>query len=357
MGLPLSAISAGDTHAGAVTAHGTAYLWGDNAQGQCAREFPDCLRVPLPLILEPGTNDIVNIACGQEHTVFLTRKGSLLSCGNNARGQLGVAAAETTQTSKVVEVTHPSRDITFTSIAAGHLHTMAVDSVGDLWITDECSHLRRDLKGKHVVAIAAGGNDSCIAISASPRGPGKLALQRQFSVEMAAETSSLAFDIIDGDQAQGHEIADKLEELLGYPSFLNVLDNPQQVDALYNRIQTAAADTDTRQLIIRSIERGMKNGFARLKGRCVVSHAFLARLITPGSLACVNLLSRLVHPEAVRCLLSYILFFDMSKDETFDAKGQLIFAFCDTLLSLPFEGYKGELFYLFVIHNYDVSLN
>ncbi|EJK76295.1 hypothetical protein THAOC_01949, partial [Thalassiosira oceanica] len=285
MGLPLSAISAGDTHAGAVTAHGTAFLWGDNAQGQCAREFPQSLSVPLPLILEPG-NDIVSVACGQEHTVFLTREGSLLSCGNNARGQLGVAAAETTQTCKVVEVSHPLGEITFTSIDAGHLHTMAVDSVGDLWITDsEC--LRRSLKDKHVVAIAAGGNGSCIAISSSPRGPDKLALQRQFSVEMADDTNSLALDIlniIDGDQAKGHEIANKLEELLEYPSLLNVLKNPQQIDALYSRIEIAAADADARQLIIKSIERGMKNGLARLKGR--------------------------------------------------------IFAFCETLLSLQFEGYR-----------------
>lgn len=229
---------------------------------QCAREFPDFLSAPLPLILE---NDIAHIACGQEHTVFLTREGSLLSCGNNARGQLGVAAAEMTQTSKVVEVT-PSGGITYTSIDAGHLHTMAVDSAGDLWITDsDC--LRRSLKGKHVVAIAAGGNDSCIAISSSPRGPAKLALQRQFSVEMAADTNSLALDIINGDQTQGQEIANKLEELLGYPSLLNVVNNPQQMDALYSRIQTAAADADTRQLMIKSIERGMKNGLARLKGR------------------------------------------------------------------------------------------
>lgn len=319
MGLPLSAISAGDTHAGAVTAHGTAFLWGDNAQGQCAREFPQSLSVPLPLILEPG-NDIVSVACGQEHTVFLTGEGSLLSCGNNARGQLGVAAAETTQTCKVVEVSHPLGEITFTSIDAGHLHTMAVDSVGDLWITDsEC--LRRSLKDKHVVAIAAGGNGSCIAISSSPRGPDKLALQRQFSVEMADDTNSLALDIlniIDGDQAKGHEIANKLEELLEYPSLLNVLKNPQQIDALYSRIEIAAADADARQLIIKSIERGMKNGLARLKG------------------------SRLIHPESVRCLLSYILFFDISKDEatSFDTKGQIIFAFCETLLSLQFEGYR-----------------
>ena len=50
----------------------------------------------------------------------------------------------------------------------------------------------------------------------------------------------------------------------------------------------------------------------------------------------------------MRCLLSYIIFFDID-DANFDGRGEIIFAFCDTLLSLPFEGYRGELWNLVFI--------
>ena len=47
------------------------------------------------------------------------------------------------------------------------------------------------------------------------------------------------------------------------------------------------------------------------------------------------------------CLLSYIKFFDIRRDEeiTFDTRGEAISLFCDTILSLPFEGYNGDLLF------------
>ena len=52
----------------------------------------------------------------------------------------------------------------------------------------------------------------------------------------------------------------------------------------------------------------------------------------------------MIYPEAVRCLLSYIKFFDMRRDDSvvFDMRGEVIFLFCDTILGVPFEGYNGE---------------
>ena len=57
---------------------------------------------------------------------------------------------------------------------------------------------------------------------------------------------------------------------------------------------------------------------------------------------------RLMYPEAVRCLLSYIKFFDIRRDKdiVFDVKGELICLYCNTILNIPFEGYRGEFFCL-----------
>ena len=50
----------------------------------------------------------------------------------------------------------------------------------------------------------------------------------------------------------------------------------------------------------------------------------------------------MIYPEAVRCLLNYIKFFDIKRDESvvFDQRGEAIFLFCDTMLGIPFEGYN-----------------
>jgi hypothetical protein len=117
----------------------------------------------------------------------------------------------------------------------------------------------------------------------------------------------------------GQEIANKSEELLRHPTVLNLILNPTKLDSMFERL-FASGDAATRQIISNSIERGIKSGLESLRG------------------------SRMIYPEAVRCMLNYIKFFDLRRDESivFDQKGEAIFLFCDTMLGLPFEGYNGE---------------
>ena len=120
----------------------------------------------------------------------------------------------------------------------------------------------------------------------------------------------------------GQEISKKMEELLSHPSVLNLVLNPMELENMFEHILTAG-DVATRQIIANAIERGLKTGLESLRG------------------------SRMIYPEAVRCLLSYIKFFDIRRDEeiTFDTRGEAISLFCDTILSLPFEGYNGDLLF------------
>ncbi len=335
VGLPLAAMSAGDGHAAVVTALGTAYIWGENRNGCCARDFPTNLTSPVPVkfsseSLQAKKNgelndiEITHVACGCDHTVFVNRSGQLLVCGSNYRGQLGIAASKIHSTSAIVTIHHP-RGGSFISAAAGIGHSLMLDAVGDLWATN-ANGLQIIIEGNPVLAMAAGGDRNCIAIaSATWR---LKSLRRTFSIEMIDETKSI-LDTVDNlleniktdemtsDQAE--EIASKLEELLRHPTVLNLILSPTKLDSMFERM-FAASDPVARQTISISIERGIKFGLESLRG------------------------SRMIYPEAVRCLLNYIKFFDLRRDESivFDPRGEAISLFCDTMLGLPFEGYNGE---------------
>ncbi|KAL7544039.1 hypothetical protein ACHAXR_013506 [Thalassiosira sp. AJA248-18] len=341
VGLPIVGIAAGDGHAAVTTFTGTAFMWGENRNGCCARDFPKTLTLPVPVKVpslspesESNSNDtaIQQVACGLEHTILVTRSGNLLVCGSNYRGQLGIESSKLQSTSKVIQVNHPNGG-TFVSAEAGNCHSLVLDSAGDLWLTT-ANGLQCILEGKSVLAIAAGGDDNCIAVVSAPCGV--KSLQRQFSMDMP-DSKSIFDDVdslledIESDKTNknvGAEIAKKIEDLLRHPSVLNMILKPMQLESIFERILICAGDDlETRQTIANAIERGLKSGLESLQG------------------------SRMIYPEAVRCLLSYIKFFDIRRNEgiVFDVRGEAILTFCDTILGIPFEGYRA-------LHDFAIKL-
>jgi len=349
-------LSAGGHHAAVVTAHGTALVWGKNETGCCGREYPKELAVPVPVKI-PSENQsasspanlpftdwaiwnnkdglvakmsddvaIQDVACGAEHTILVTRSGRLLVCGSNQRGQLGADVSKVPTATTVVPVHHPSGG-RFVSAEAGNAHSLLLDNYGDVWLTSS-NGLQLVVKGHSVLAIAAGGDDNSVVIA--PASTGGLSLTRQFSVEKEDD----GMDIVDSvenllqeissnganKQYACNEIAKRTEELLKYPSVLNsVFLDPRELEYMFDRLSNVG-DGEVKQNIASAIERGLKIGLECLRGDD----------------------TRLMHPEAVRCLLLYIKFFDVCRDDgiVFDMRGECISLFCDVILSVPFEGHK-----------------
>lgn len=86
-------ISAGDSHTVALTDYGKVWAWGTYRDSSGVMGFSLQTRIQLtPICVYTPTsqdNQVVRIASGADHTVALTRTGTLMSWGNGQQGQLG----------------------------------------------------------------------------------------------------------------------------------------------------------------------------------------------------------------------------------------------------------------------------
>lgn len=75
----------------AINEWGHLFVWGSNSLGQCGHENNSSVNYPVPkLVKSLATKQIVQIACGQFHTLVLTNSGDIFSFGLNLHGQLGL---------------------------------------------------------------------------------------------------------------------------------------------------------------------------------------------------------------------------------------------------------------------------
>lgn len=370
-GLPLVYVAAGESHAVVVTAHGTAYAWGDNPTGACGREFPKSLSVPVPVQVpassfalptvtrsdptavrqrpnspffnwaawEAATPNLISLAddvavvdaaCGKDTTILVTKMGSLLVAGSNNQGQLGLSYKEYPTSISVRTVPHPQSDRAFVSAQAGVSHTLLLDSEGDVWwMGTGSATIQPLLEGQSIKTIAAGGNYSFMIAATDVDGKDISAIE----IKLPSSPTKLGLEgLLDGIFAEKEtvkqataiqDLTNQTEELFRCPAVMNsfFLD-PKEIDDMYFKlIDATTSDQAYQQKVVSAIERGMTKGLEFLRE------------------------ARLMYPEAVRCLLLYLqcpLFRKNDNPPTFDfdGPGDLILLLCESILGLPFEGFK-----------------
>lgn len=188
----VTGLAAGDDHSLALTAAGELYSFGSNRFGQLGRaadngtELPNS--TPERIALPSDAGMAVQVAAGYEQSLVLTATGRLYSFGGNLYGQLGRETNAGSEAPNPVPapVALPGAGGPVTQIAAGHDHSLALTSTGELYSfggnrygqlgretnveTGEPNPLpaRVELPGLQgsVVAIAAGGYHS-LALSSS----------------------------------------------------------------------------------------------------------------------------------------------------------------------------------------------
>ena len=85
--LPWKKVSAGKTHAAALSYTGVLYMWGGNGYGQCGTNSTST--VSDPLYPYADTVDWIDVACGEDFTIAISTSTSVWVWGRNDQGQLG----------------------------------------------------------------------------------------------------------------------------------------------------------------------------------------------------------------------------------------------------------------------------
>eukprot|EP00826_Nyctotherus_ovalis_P021403 TRINITY_DN16904_c0_g1_i1.p1 TRINITY_DN16904_c0_g1~~TRINITY_DN16904_c0_g1_i1.p1 ORF type:complete len:401 (-),score=78.40 TRINITY_DN16904_c0_g1_i1:75-1277(-) len=65
------------------------YSWGYNKKGQCGHAGKSTIPCPTPI---PGTENIIEVAAGAQHSLFRDRSGDVWACGDASKGATGLAS-------------------------------------------------------------------------------------------------------------------------------------------------------------------------------------------------------------------------------------------------------------------------
>ena len=119
------AIAAGSDHSLFLKSNGTVWACGRNLEGQLGIGGNDSTGTPTQV---PGLSAISAIGAGQFCSYFVKSDGSVMACGWNGAGQLGNGSYTSVNT--VVEVTGLTG---ITEISGGYVHTLFLKNDGTVW--------------------------------------------------------------------------------------------------------------------------------------------------------------------------------------------------------------------------------
>jgi alpha-tubulin suppressor-like RCC1 family protein len=127
-------ISSGSEFSAALKTDGTLWMWGNNTSGQLGDGTKVNADVPVEVKIPNGLTVREVFAGGDYpsngHTLALLSNGTAWAWGNNKQGQLGDGRRANSDVPVAVDVPN---GVTFKYVAAGGLHSLALDENGDVW--------------------------------------------------------------------------------------------------------------------------------------------------------------------------------------------------------------------------------
>jgi hypothetical protein len=126
-------ISCGEFHSLVLTNCGEVYAWGANDFGQIGNGCNDDQSIPIKV---KGFNNerVVMISCGYLHSMALTECGHVYSWGYNKFGQLGIGNTENSNEPKFVAVIDENKcNVFIEKISCGSFHSLLLSSDGNIY--------------------------------------------------------------------------------------------------------------------------------------------------------------------------------------------------------------------------------
>jgi alpha-tubulin suppressor-like RCC1 family protein len=120
-------VSAGNGHSLGVRCNGTAWAWGSNPLGELGDNT--ITSRSSPGLVVGGFTDWCQVAVGGNHSLGVRCNGTAWAWGNNAQGQLG----DNTATSRLSPVSVVGGFTDWCQVSAGNSHSLGVRSNGTAW--------------------------------------------------------------------------------------------------------------------------------------------------------------------------------------------------------------------------------
>uniref|UniRef100_A0A9J7YMG9 Alsin Rho guanine nucleotide exchange factor ALS2 a n=2 Tax=Cyprinus carpio TaxID=7962 RepID=A0A9J7YMG9_CYPCA len=121
-------VSAGSYHCSALTEDGLIHMWGENSHGQCGVSGMDQVSSPTPVSVVDGETHppqlvrVLNVACGAQHTLALSRKHEVWAWGSGCQLGLVTSVFPVWKPQKVEHLVGRYVD----QIACGGFHSLAL---------------------------------------------------------------------------------------------------------------------------------------------------------------------------------------------------------------------------------------
>ncbi|XP_059163322.1 X-linked retinitis pigmentosa GTPase regulator-like [Physella acuta] len=165
----IASVACGSRHTVVTTSRGQVFAFGNNFHAQLGYDFKnerykESQKVPC-LLRYLLHRPVVQVSCGDKHSVFLFQHGVVATVGHNAHGQLGDYTRHQCAVPKDVDL--PCR---VTSVTSGRNHNLVITEGGDVYVwgySKGCGYPTQDVlspelkfQGHKVVQLAAGSHHS-----------------------------------------------------------------------------------------------------------------------------------------------------------------------------------------------------
>eukprot|EP01127_Copromyxa_protea_P016164 TRINITY_DN4758_c0_g1_i1.p1 TRINITY_DN4758_c0_g1~~TRINITY_DN4758_c0_g1_i1.p1 ORF type:complete len:544 (+),score=101.16 TRINITY_DN4758_c0_g1_i1:119-1633(+) len=131
-GIKFKDAAVGWGHTIAVTEDKRVFSWGSNLHGQCGLGHKTSpVRAPKEIEALRGV-DVVQVVCGETHSMVLDASGSVYVWGSSAEGKLGLGDVEQDVEVPIKIKTFENKGII--QISAGTDHSAALSRKGELWV-------------------------------------------------------------------------------------------------------------------------------------------------------------------------------------------------------------------------------